>query len=169
LPYLLTLVPLPALQQVLPQSSQQPPSSPTPPPSLPVEEKKSEFEEYVAEQIITILEDKFEILKKFEGVRFSHISRVFSSGEVSIPIRVVKKEGGDMRVHYDNEVDAVYIKLGSQKPDGVVEISEGVNLDTTSENRIVGIEILNASQKMNINTILSYELELDKKLIKKSA
>ena len=29
-----------------------------------------------------------------------------------------------MKVHYDAEVDAVYIKLGSQKPDGVVEISE---------------------------------------------
>lgn len=74
-----------------------------------------------------------------------------------------------LKVHYDAEVDAVYIKLGSQKPDGVVEISEGVNLDTTAENKIVGIEIINASQKMNINTILSYELELDKKLIKKSA
>jgi uncharacterized protein YuzE len=44
-----------------------------------------------------------------------------------------------MRVHYDNEVDVIYIKLGNQKPDGVVEISEGVNLDTTSENKIVGI------------------------------
>lgn len=31
-----------------------------------------------------------------------------------------------MRVHYDTEVDAIYIKLGNQKPDGVVEISEGV-------------------------------------------
>jgi len=74
-----------------------------------------------------------------------------------------------MRVYYDNEVDAVYIKFGNQKPDGVTEISEGVNLDTTSENKIVGIEILNASKKMNINTILSYELELDKKLIQKTA
>jgi uncharacterized protein YuzE len=74
-----------------------------------------------------------------------------------------------MRVHYDNEVDAVYIKLGNQKPDGVIEISEGVNLDTTAENKIVGIEILNASKKMNIKTILSYELELDQDLIKKSA
>ena len=74
-----------------------------------------------------------------------------------------------MKVHYDNEVDAIYIKLGNQKPDGVVEISEGVNLDTTSENKIVGIEILNASKKMNIKTILSYELELDKKLIQKTA
>jgi len=74
-----------------------------------------------------------------------------------------------MRVHYDNEVDALYIKLGNQKPAGVIEISEGVNLDTTSENKIVGIEILKASKKMNIKTILSYELELDNKLILKSA
>lgn len=74
-----------------------------------------------------------------------------------------------MRVYYDNEVDAIFIKLGNQKPEGVVEISEGVNLDTTSENKIVGIEILNASKKMNIKTIFSYELELDKKMIPKTA
>jgi len=74
-----------------------------------------------------------------------------------------------MRVHYDNQVDAIYIKLGNQKPDGVIEISEGVNLDTTSDDKIVGIEILDASKKMNIRTILSYELELDKKLIRKNA
>jgi len=74
-----------------------------------------------------------------------------------------------MKVHYDNEVDAIYIKLGNQRPDGVIEISEGVNLDTTAENKIVGIEILHASKKMNINTILSYELELDNTLIQKTA
>jgi uncharacterized protein YuzE len=74
-----------------------------------------------------------------------------------------------MKVRYDKEIDAVYIKLGNQKPDGVVEISEGVNLDTTSENKIVGIEILDASKRMNIKTILTYELDLDNKLIKKIA
>jgi len=72
-----------------------------------------------------------------------------------------------MRINCDDEVDAVYIKLGNQKPDGVIEISEGVNLDTSSDNKIVGIEILNASKKMNIKTILSYELALDKKLPKR--
>jgi len=74
-----------------------------------------------------------------------------------------------MIVHYDNEVDAIYIKLGNKKPDGVIEITEGVNLDTTSDNKIVGIEILDASKKMNIKTILSYELKLDAKLIRKTA
>ena len=33
-----------------------------------------------------------------------------------------------VRVHYDNEVDALYIKLGNQRPEGVIEVSEGVNL-----------------------------------------
>ncbi|MBI4681409.1 MAG: DUF2283 domain-containing protein [Nitrospirae bacterium] len=74
-----------------------------------------------------------------------------------------------MRVHYDDEVDVIYIKLGNQTPEGVLEISEGVKLDPTSDDKIVGIEILNASKKMNSRTILSYELELDKKLIRKSA
>ncbi len=72
-----------------------------------------------------------------------------------------------MRVHYDSEVDAVYIKLGSKKPDGVVEVSEGVNLDTTSEDEIVGIEILDASKRMDLKTILTYELELDRELAPK--
>ncbi|MBI4595280.1 MAG: DUF2283 domain-containing protein [Candidatus Tectomicrobia bacterium] len=70
-----------------------------------------------------------------------------------------------MRVYYDNEVDALYLKLGEETPEGVIEIAEGVNLDTTSEDRIVGIEILNASKKIDLKTILSYTLELDKDLI----
>jgi len=74
-----------------------------------------------------------------------------------------------MRVQYDKEVDAIYIKLGNQKPEGVIELVEGVNLDTTADDKIVGIEILHASKRMNIRTILSYELELDKKLIQRNA
>ncbi|MEW6448041.1 MAG: DUF2283 domain-containing protein [Bacillota bacterium] len=60
-----------------------------------------------------------------------------------------------MKMYYDDEVDALYLKLGDETPEGVIEISEGVNLDTTSEDKIVGIEILNASQKMDLKTILS--------------
>jgi uncharacterized protein YuzE len=70
-----------------------------------------------------------------------------------------------MKVYYDNEVDALYLKLGEETPEGVVEISEGVNLDTTSGDKIVGIEILDASRKIDLQTILSYSLEFDKALI----
>ena len=70
-----------------------------------------------------------------------------------------------MKVYYDDEVDALYLKLGDETPEGVVEISEGVNLDTTPEGKLVGIEILKASKQMDIRTILSYKLELDKKIV----
>ncbi len=70
-----------------------------------------------------------------------------------------------MKVYYDDEVDALYLKLGDDKPDGVIEISEGVNIDTTSQDKIVSIEILNASKKIDLRTVLSYSLEFDKDII----
>jgi uncharacterized protein YuzE len=70
-----------------------------------------------------------------------------------------------MKVFYDDEVDALYLKLGDETPEGVIEISEGVNLDTTSEDKIVGIEILHASKKIDLKTILSYTLEFEKDII----
>ncbi len=72
-----------------------------------------------------------------------------------------------MIVHYDEVVDALYLKLGGQEPDGVIEIAEGINIDTTDDGKLTGIEILKASNKVNIDTILSYTLELDQDLVKK--
>ncbi len=72
-----------------------------------------------------------------------------------------------MKVYYDKKVDALYLKLGDQQPDGVVEIAEGVNIDTAPDGKLAGIEILKASQKMDIDTILSYTLELGGGLLKK--
>lgn len=66
-----------------------------------------------------------------------------------------------MKVQYDQEVDALYLQLSDQVPDGVVEIAEGVNIDTTKDGLLAGIEILNASKKMDITTIMSYTLDLD--------
>jgi len=72
-----------------------------------------------------------------------------------------------MKVHYDEKVDALYLSLGEQKPDGVIEIAEGINVDTTTDGKLTGIEILKASEKIDIDTILSYTLELDKNILKK--
>jgi uncharacterized protein YuzE len=72
-----------------------------------------------------------------------------------------------MKVHYDEEVDALYLSLGEQKPNGVIEIAEGINVDNTADGKLTGIEILKASKKINIDTILSYTLELDKDILKK--
>jgi len=70
-----------------------------------------------------------------------------------------------MKVYYDDDVDCLYLKFGDEIPEGVIEIAEGFNLDTTSENKIVGIEIINASKKIDLKTVLSYSLEFEKKVI----
>jgi len=79
-----------------------------------------------------------------------------------------------MKVHYDEVTDSLYLELGDEKPDGVIEISEGVNIDTNSDGKLTGIEILTASKKIDMNTILSYSLEFDhniwqQKIIEKGA
>ena len=71
-----------------------------------------------------------------------------------------------MKVYYDNEIDALYLSLGDQEPDGGIEIAEGVNLDTTADGKIAGIEILKASDRLDIDTILSYTLELNQSIWK---
>ncbi|MCF8131421.1 MAG: DUF2283 domain-containing protein [Deltaproteobacteria bacterium] len=73
-----------------------------------------------------------------------------------------------MKVHYDEEIDALYLTLSDQEPDGVVEIADGINVDTTADGKLAGIEILKASDKFNINTILSYTLELDQDILKQT-
>jgi len=63
-----------------------------------------------------------------------------------------------MKVRYDKTVDAAYIQMSSKKPDGAVEIAEGVILHTTSRNEIVAIEILDAAKKIPIKTLFKLEL-----------
>jgi len=63
-----------------------------------------------------------------------------------------------MKIRYDKETDAAFIQMSSKKPDGAVELAEGVILHTTSKNEIVAIEILDAAKKFPIRTL--YKLEL---------
>ncbi|MEK7679854.1 MAG: DUF2283 domain-containing protein [Deltaproteobacteria bacterium] len=63
-----------------------------------------------------------------------------------------------MKVQYDKGTDAAYIQLSSRHPEGAVEISEGVILHTTRNDKIVGIEILDASKKFPVRNL--YKLEV---------
>lgn len=68
-----------------------------------------------------------------------------------------------MKIYYDQEVDAAYLRLSEEAPSGVVEMSEGVNLDLTEDGKIVGIEIINASKKFPLQSL--FTCEYDPKLI----
>jgi uncharacterized protein YuzE len=64
-----------------------------------------------------------------------------------------------MKIYYDKKADAAYIELSKKKPDGAVEVSEYINLDTTKDGEIVGIELTNASKKIPIKTLFNYEID----------
>jgi uncharacterized protein YuzE len=66
-----------------------------------------------------------------------------------------------MKVTYDKEADAVYIEISTKKPEGVIEVKEGINLDITSDGEIVGIELLDAQNKLPLKSFLSYEFSPD--------
>lgn len=64
-----------------------------------------------------------------------------------------------MKIYYDQEVDAAYLRLSEEIPAGVIEVSEGVNLDLTEDGKIVGIEILNASKNFPLQSLFTCEYE----------
>ena len=53
-----------------------------------------------------------------------------------------------MKSAYDAKVDALYIRWTDTKIAESDEISEGVILDYDLEGNVIGIEVLNASQKI---------------------
>jgi len=70
-----------------------------------------------------------------------------------------------MKIFYDKEVDAAYIRFSDERPVGVIEITEDINMDVTSSGEVVGIEILDVSKKFPIDSL--FKLEIDTELLLK--
>jgi uncharacterized protein YuzE len=66
-----------------------------------------------------------------------------------------------MKISYDKEIDAIYLKILDLKPEGVIEVAEGINIDVTKDGKIVGLEFLDATQKITIESLLTYEIEAE--------
>jgi uncharacterized protein YuzE len=52
-----------------------------------------------------------------------------------------------MRLHVDQEADALYLRLDESKIVESEEVSPGVVLDYNAENQVVGVEILRLSRR----------------------
>ena len=67
-----------------------------------------------------------------------------------------------MKISYDPRADAMRIKFQEGEYDSSSEIAEGIVIDMTKDNRIIAIEILDASERMpkkdlkNIKSGVSY-------------
>jgi uncharacterized protein YuzE len=58
-----------------------------------------------------------------------------------------------MRFHYYPETDSLYIDLSERSSVDSTEVTPGVVLDFDSEGRLVGIDIDNASQVVNLSRL----------------
>lgn len=66
-----------------------------------------------------------------------------------------------MRLKYYPDTDSLYIELSSKPSRDIREISEGIVLDHDADGNIVGIDIDNASRKIDIKEITLSKLPAD--------
>jgi uncharacterized protein YuzE len=59
-----------------------------------------------------------------------------------------------MKINYYPETDSVYIDLSSKVSKESVEISEGIVLDYDENGQLTGIDIDNASKKLDLNELI---------------
>lgn len=53
-----------------------------------------------------------------------------------------------MRIEYDPEADALYIRFRDTKPTGNVDVEDGMTVDLDAKKQIVGIEILDVKHRL---------------------
>ena len=64
-----------------------------------------------------------------------------------------------MKIEYSKDIDALYIKLSEAKIEDSMDIEEGVTIDLDEGGHIVGIEILDASEKLEMSDIVNISIE----------
>jgi uncharacterized protein YuzE len=77
-----------------------------------------------------------------------------------------------MKIEYDNEIDALYIRLQEKHVDRTLEIVEGLNIDLDESGKMIGIEVLDAASKYSLADIFNISTEnliLEKALPQKVA
>lgn len=70
-----------------------------------------------------------------------------------------------MKIKYYPETDSLYIELLAKPSVESYELSEGVIVDYDAEKQVVGIDIDNASHKVELKELVLSKLPTDKHLI----
>jgi uncharacterized protein YuzE len=70
-----------------------------------------------------------------------------------------------MKINYYPQTDSMYIDLSSKSSSKSLEISEGVVLDYDEKDNLIGIDIDNASQKLDLSELILNKLPIKIKKI----
>ena len=64
-----------------------------------------------------------------------------------------------MRIEYDREVDTLYIRLQEKYVARTMELEEGLNLDLDEDGKLIGLEVLDATEKYSLADIFNVATE----------
>lgn len=64
-----------------------------------------------------------------------------------------------MKIEYDREVDALYVRLQEKFVAKTVEIEEGVNIDLDDGGKLIGLEILDATERYTLSDLFNISTE----------
>ena len=64
-----------------------------------------------------------------------------------------------MKIEYDKEVDALYIRIQEKEVSHTKELEEGINLDMDDEGKIIGLEIIGATERYTLKDIFNISTE----------
>ena len=64
-----------------------------------------------------------------------------------------------MKIEYDPEVDALYVRLQEKIVAKTVEVDEGVNIDFDDQGKLIGLEILDATERYTLSDIFNISTE----------
>jgi len=59
-----------------------------------------------------------------------------------------------MRMHYSQDADAIYIRLKEDHVNNTDEVAEDIIMDFDDKGHVIGIEILSASEKVDVRELI---------------
>jgi len=64
-----------------------------------------------------------------------------------------------MRIEYDIEIDALYTRMQEKSVDRTFEIEEGLNLDLDKKGKLIGLEVLDATERYSLADVFNVSTE----------
>ncbi|NLX25114.1 MAG: DUF2283 domain-containing protein [Lentisphaerae bacterium] len=64
-----------------------------------------------------------------------------------------------MKIEYDREVDALYVRLQEKYVHKTLEIEGGLNIDLDENGKLIGVEILDATQRYSLADVFNVSTE----------
>jgi len=77
-----------------------------------------------------------------------------------------------MKIEYDNEIDALYVRLQEKFVARTLEIEEGLNIDFDESGKMIGLEVLDAVERYSLADIFNIATEnliLEKSMVREVA